>query len=113
MLMNTNEYMDTIEQVKQQIQLAQQRALMGANRELVVLYWNVGKIINERKTWGDKFIVNLANDVRSAFPKLKGFSERNIKYMAKFANIYNNLEIVQRVLHNLPWRHNIALKNRG
>ncbi|MCL2474222.1 MAG: DUF1016 N-terminal domain-containing protein [Alphaproteobacteria bacterium] len=50
--------------------------------------------------------------MRSSFPSQRGFSVRNLKYMAKFASIYNDLEIVQQVLHNLPWRHNITLMDK-
>jgi len=110
--MNAKEYLHVVEGIKLQITLAQQRAIAGANRELVVLYWNIGKVINERKSWGNGFIENLARDIRSLFPALRGFSVRNLKYMAKFARIYGDSEKVQQVLHNLPWRHNIALMER-
>jgi len=53
--MNVKEYLQVVEGIKQQIVLAQQRAIAGINRELATLYWNVGKIVNERKTWGDGF----------------------------------------------------------
>jgi predicted nuclease of restriction endonuclease-like (RecB) superfamily len=112
MLSNTTEYLSVVNEIKEQIISAQQRAAAGINREMVALYWNVGKRINDRKTWGDSFIPNLARDIRYAFPALRGFSERNLKYMAKFARIYSDVEIVQQVLHNLPWRHNIALMDK-
>ena len=112
MLLNTKEYLSVVNDIKNQITLAQQRATTGVNREMVVLYWNVGKIINDRKTWGDGFIGNLSRDIRNVFPNIRGFSERNLKYMAKFAKIYTDQEIVQQVLHNLPWRHNIALMDK-
>ena len=112
MLLNTNEYLSVVNDIKNQITLAQQRATTGINREMVVLYWNVGKIINDRKTWGDNFISNLSRDIRSTFLNIRGFSERNLKYMSKFARIYTDFEIVQQVLHNLPWRHNIALMDK-
>ena len=112
MLLNENEYLSIVNDIKNQIILAQQRATTWINREMVVLYWNVGKTINDRKTWGDNFIVNLSRDIRSTFPNIRGFSERNLKYMAKFARIYTDFEIVQQVLHNLPWRHNIALMDK-
>ena len=109
MLINTKEYLNIVNSVKQEILLAQQRVINGANRELVGLYWKVGKTINCQKTWGDKFIANMARDIRIAFPELRGFSVRNLKYMTKFAKTYADSPIVQQVLHNLPWRHNIAL----
>jgi len=112
MLINTKNYIQIVSNVKQEILLAQQRIINGANRELVALYWKVGKIINEQKSWGDKFIENLAHDIKTSFPSLRVFSVRNLKYMSKFAKIYAGSEKVQQVLHNLPWRHNIALMDK-
>lgn len=112
MLINTEEYLSVIYDIKNQIISAQQRAVAGINREMVVLYWNIGKIINNKKIWEDSFIPNLARDIRTAFPDLCGFSERNLKYMAKFACSYADFEIVQQVLHNLYWRHNINLMDK-
>ena len=108
----TKEYLAIVEDIKMRIIDAQQRAVQNANRELVILYWNVGRIINARKTWGDGFIENLARDIRSSFPSLRGFSERNLRYMTKFASIYKESAILQQVLQNLPWRHNIILMER-
>jgi len=109
MLINTEEYLNIVSDVKQEILLARQRIINGANRELVELYWKIGVIINERKSWGDKLIQNMARDIALEFPALRGFSQRNLKYMSKFAKIYADSPIVQQVLHNLPWRHNIVL----
>ncbi|MDR2580987.1 MAG: DUF1016 N-terminal domain-containing protein [Fibromonadaceae bacterium] len=110
--MNAKEYLQVVEGIKQQIVLAQQRAIAGVNRELVTLYWNVGKIVNERKTWGDGFIENLARDIRGSFPNIRGFSGRNMRNMSKFASIYKDLDILATPLPNLPWRHNIVLMER-
>ncbi len=85
MLMNNNEYIDLIQSVKREIQSAQYKATLSVNKEIVMLYYNIGKIINEHKSWGNKFIDNLASDLRIAFPEAKGYSVRNLKYMAKLA----------------------------
>ena len=66
-------------------------------------------MINEHKSWGNKFIDNLATDIRIAFPESKGYSVRNLKYMAKFAEIYSDREFVQTVSAQIPWSHNIAI----
>ena len=60
MLINSNEYLATIEQVKQEIREAQYRASIRVNTELIILYHNIGNVINQHKSWGDKFIENLA-----------------------------------------------------
>ena len=63
MLMNNNEYLDLVQTIKQEIQQAQYKATLSVNKELIMLYYNIGKIINEHKSWGNKFIENLAADM--------------------------------------------------
>lgn len=92
MLLNNNEYIEIIETIKQEIQGAQYKAVVSMNRELIMLYYNIGRIINEHKSWGNKFIENLAADIRLSFSNAKGYSARNLKYMAKFALIYPDEE---------------------
>ena len=96
MLMNSGEYLDLVQNIKQEIQSAQYRAALNVNRELICLYYDIGSAINEHKTWGNKFIENLATDIRLAFPEAKGYSVRNLKYMAKFAEAYSADEFVQQ-----------------
>lgn len=72
MLMNSGEYLDLVQSIKQEIQSAQYRAALNVNRELICLYYDIGSAINEHKTWGNKFIENLATDIRLAFPEAKG-----------------------------------------
>lgn len=112
MLMNSGEYLATIEQVKQEIKSAQYRAALHVNAELVLLYHSIGCVINEHKTWGSRFIDNLAADLRIEFPNSKGYSARNLKYMAKFAETYPNREFVQQAVAQIPWGHNIVLLDK-
>lgn len=77
-----------------------------------MLYYNIGKVINEHKSWGSKFIDNLARDIRLSFPDVKGYSVRNLKYMAKFAELYPDEEFVQAPLAQITWYHNIALMDK-
>ena len=81
MLMNNNEYLDLVQTIKQEIQQAQYKATLSVNKELIMLYYNIGKIINEHKSWGNKFIENLAADIKLSFPNAKGYSVRNLKYL--------------------------------
>lgn len=60
-------------------------------------------MINENKTWGSKFIENLAADIRISFPNVKGYSVRNLKYMAKFAETYPDEAFVQQAVAQIPW----------
>ena len=82
------------------------------NRELIMLYYHIGKVINEHKTWGSKFIENLAADIRISFPNVKGYSVRNLKYMAKFAETYPDEEFVQTVSAQIPWSHNTVILDK-
>lgn len=97
MLMNSNEYLETIETIKQEIRLAQYQATVSVNRELLLLYHSIGEVINAHKTWGSKFIENLSADIKLSFPDAKGYSVRNLKYMAKFALLYPDKQFVQTV----------------
>lgn len=74
-----------------------------------MFYYNIGVIINKYKSWGNKFIDNLAADIKLSFPNVTGYSVRNLKYMAKFAELYPDEEIVQVSLAQITWYHNIAL----
>ena len=108
-LMNTPEYISIIENIKNEIKAAQYRAAVHANADMLLLYHDIGCVINEHKAWGNKFVDNLATDIRIAFPESKGYSVRNLKYMAKFAETYPDREFVQTVSAQIPWSHNIAI----
>ncbi|HEY3295265.1 MAG TPA: PDDEXK nuclease domain-containing protein [bacterium] len=103
-------YAEFVTELKAEIRSAQVRAALSVNRELVLLYWNVGRqIINhqEREGWGAKVIDRLSHDLQLTFPEMKGFSVRNIKYMQKIAFAYRDLEFVQQVVAQIPWGHNV------
>lgn len=112
MLINNNEYLDIVETIKLEIKSAQYKAAVSANKELIMLYYNIGRIINEHKTWGNKFIENLAADIRISFPDTKGYSIRNLKYMAKFAAEYPDEQFVQTVSAQIPWSHNCVILDK-
>ena len=102
-------------ELKTSIHQAQQRTTLAVNRELVLLYWQIGQDILERQAeqgWGAKVIEQLSQDLRNAFPEMKGFSPRNLKYMRAFAQAWPDLAIVQEVLAQLPWYHQIALLDK-
>lgn len=112
MLMNNNEYFDVIESIKHDIKNAQYKAVVSMNRELILLYYRIGQIINEHKSWGNKFIQNIAADIRFSFPNVTGYSERNLKYMAKFAAEYPDEKFVQQVVAQIPWGHTVVLLDK-
>lgn len=90
-------YGDWLADLKGRIHNAQQRAMLAVNRELVLLYWQIGNDILARQAqqgWGAKVIERLAHDLRAAFPDMKGFSPRNLKYMRAFAEAWPGPEFV-------------------
>lgn len=108
-------YSDWLTDLKHRIHHAQQRASLAVNRELVLLYWQIGQDILQRQAaqgWGAKVIDRLAHDLRNAFPDMKGFSPRNLKYMRAFAEAWPDSEFVQGVLAQLPWYHQLALLDK-
>ncbi|MBH3422450.1 PDDEXK nuclease domain-containing protein [Pseudomonas gessardii] len=108
-------YGDWLKELKSRIHSAQLRASLAVNRELVLLYWQIGQDILTRQAqqgWGAKVIERLARDLRSAFPDMKGFSPRNLKYMRAFAEAWPDAEFVQGVLAQLPWYHQVALLDK-
>ncbi len=102
-------------ELKARIHTAQQRATFSVNRELVLLYWQIGRDILIRQAeqgWGAKVIDRLAHDLHTDFPEMKGFSSRNLKYMRAFAEAWPESEFVQGVLAQLPWYHHLALLDK-
>lgn len=108
-------YADWLAELKTRIHSAQQRATLVVNRELVLLYWQIGRDILARQAeqgWGAKVIERLAHDLRTAFPDMKGFSPRNLKYMRAFAGAWPDAEFVQQAAAQLPWFHLCTLLDK-
>jgi predicted nuclease of restriction endonuclease-like (RecB) superfamily len=108
-------YRDWLGEIKVQIHEAQQRASQALNLELVGLYWQIGNSIlarQEQQGWGGRVVERLAHDLRVHFPGMQGFSVRNLKYMRAFAKGWPDPEIVQQLLHKLPWGHNLVLLDK-
>ena len=105
-------YSKLLGDLKQRIQAAQLRASLAVNQELVFLYWQIGRDIlarQERESWGAKIIDRLAGDLKAAFPEMKGFSPRNLKYMRAFAEAWPDEAIVQQLVAQIPWGHNVRI----
>lgn len=110
MLMDTNEYKDTLERIADIVKQARVRATQSANAELIRMYWNIGSEINVHAEWGNKYIDSLSRDIRIAFHQIKGFSTRSLKYMAKF-----NREVDAELCSNcctIPWGHTMLLLDK-
>jgi predicted nuclease of restriction endonuclease-like (RecB) superfamily len=108
-------YTDWLAELKGRIGIAQQRATLVVNRELVLLYWQIGRDILARQAdqgWGAKVIKRLAHDLRAAFPDMKGLSRANLMYMRAFAEAWPDEAIVQQAVGQLPWGHNLLLMSK-
>ena len=80
--------------------------MLTVNQEMVILYWQIGQNILQRQDqqgWGAKVIDRLSKDLSAEFPEIKGFSTRNLKYMRKFAEAWQDKQIVQQAVALLPW----------
>lgn len=109
------DYAKLLKDLKSRIRTACVKANLSVNMELVLLYWEICKTILQRQLqegWGTKIIERLSQDLRQEFPDMKGFSRANLFYMRAFAAAYPNQTIVQQVVGQLPWGHNVVLTTK-
>ena len=109
------EYTELLRDIKTQVLSSQVKAITSVNRELIVLYWNIGNAIikkQKREGWGAKVINRLEVDLKNLFPNATGFSTSNMKNMIRLAKAYTKEEIGQQLVAQIPWGHNILIINR-
>lgn len=85
-------YVDLLQQIKERVRLAQQRAIFSASGEMLRMYWDIGEMLSQRQNeagWGAKILERLSNDLKNEFPDIKGFSVRNCQFMIQFYKEYN------------------------
>ncbi len=107
----TGDYMTFLNAIKTDILQTQMRAAIAITQELTMLYWRIGKMIDEKmkiEGWGTKVVDVLARDIKIAFPDLKGFSLRNLRYMRLFFETYPQFNFAAAAA-KLPWWHNIVI----
>ena len=105
-------YDEFLQDLKQRIRTAQLKAVFGVNRELILLYWQIGREILERQRrarWGAKVIERLAADLHREFPGTSGFSRTNLLSMRAFAEAWPEESSVQQVVGPIPWGHNVRI----
>jgi predicted nuclease of restriction endonuclease-like (RecB) superfamily len=110
------DYQSTLKNLKERITNERLRVTLSANAAMVLLYWDIGQTIlkrQEQQGWGAKIIDRLSEDLKDAFPEMSGFSPRNLKYMRLFASEWPQREIVQEVLAQITWYHNLALLEKS
>ena len=95
------DYFKDLQEIKEAIRTNQNKAMVIVNSAMIMTYYEIGTIINKRKTWGSKYIKNLANDLKEYG---KGYSTQNLKYMMKFAKVFSIDEFSQQLADKLiPW----------
>lgn len=109
------DYAATLTEIKTRIRTERVRVAMAANATMVLMYWEIGRIILARQAtegWGAKVIDRLAADLREEFPDMQGLSPRNLLFMRAFAEVYADAEIVKQLVSQLPWGHVVHLIQR-
>ena len=109
------EYGQLLAEIRERVRSAQLAAFRAVNKELVALYWDIGKMIVERKmdaAHGDAVAERLAEDLRAEFPGIGGFSRRNVFYMREFYVAYRSLPKVQPLVALIGWTHNLIVLTR-
>lgn len=123
-----SKYQDFIIEIKNQILQSQSKAALAVNKELILLYWNIGKMIFENQSLlegRNNFIEQLSKDIKSEFPLISGFSRSNLFNIRKFYNFYSSISVQQPVglkelnpiqqpvglndLHLIPWGHHVVI----
>jgi len=109
------DYQSFLHSIKTRVQQAQFQAVLTVNKELILLYWYIGKEIlirQEKEGWGANVIGRLSRDLHAAFPQMKGFSPRNLGYMKAFAQTYTDETFLQQPAAKIPWFHHCVLLDR-
>lgn len=131
---SNSEYKDWLFALKNKIQITQQKAVISVNKELIKLYFFIGKelcVKQQEADWGDKVLDQVSKDLKNSFPQMKGFSITNLKYMRSFYKFYSDKSIGQQLVDQLddfpqgsgnegyifgqqlvdqiPWGHNILI----
>ncbi|SAL32443.1 hypothetical protein AWB70_02139 [Caballeronia cordobensis] len=109
------DYRRWLAELKVRVEAARRRAAASANRELITLYWQIGRDILDRQRrqgWGAGVVDQLARDLKAAFPDMRGFSPRNLKYMRALAQAWPDEAFVQQPAAQLPWFHLCTLLDK-
>lgn len=109
------EYGELLDVIRARIRVAQFSAAVALNRELVVLYWQIGQEILARQRgsgWGARVVDRLAADLRREFPDLRGLSRTNLLYTRAFAAAYPDESVVRELAGQIPWGHNTVLLDK-
>jgi len=107
-----SDYQDFVKEIKEKISQAQYQAMKAVNKELIRLYWDIGKAIVEKQEelgWGKSVVENLSKDLQYEFPGTKGFSVQNLWYMRQFYLEYKVNEKLQPLVGEIGWTKNVLI----
>lgn len=108
-------YADFLNEIKQRVRRAQYDALKAVNKELINLYWDIGrKIVEKQKqfSWGRAVVENLADDLQEEFPGIKGFSSQNLWYMRQFYVEYHASKFLQPLVGEISWAKHLVIMSQ-
>ena len=103
MLENDDKYFEVLHDIKKTLMITRNKIVENVNKDLILMYYNIGLKLIENNKWGSSFIDTLAKDLKMEFPTLKGMSARNLRYMQKFATEFDNDEFLQHDVAKLHW----------
>ena len=104
------DYLTDLNKIKETIRTNQNKAMVVVNSAMIMTYYEIGTIINQRKVWGSKYIENLANDLKEYG---NSYSFRNLKYMSQFAKEFTEYEIRHQLGAQIPWRTIINIMSKS
>lgn len=111
-ILESLEFKKIVSNIKKEIKTTQVKVAIEVNKNLANLYFKIGQILNDNYKYGNKFIDDVSRELRIEFPNIQGFSIRNLKYMKKFYLEYKDDKLVQRIVAQVPWGHNIILMSK-
>jgi len=109
------EYRELLSSLKERIRHSQYEALKAVNKELILLYWDIGRMIVERQVkygWGKAIVETLARDLQLEFPGMQGFSVQNLWYMRQFYAEYHNSRNLQPLVGEIGWAKHLIIMAR-
>ncbi|NEO41916.1 MAG: DUF1016 domain-containing protein [Moorea sp. SIOASIH] len=113
--LDSGKYRQLLVEVKERIRQAQYQSLKAVNKELITLYWDIGRLIVTRQqgeTWGKSVVEQLAKDLQAKFPGISGFSVRNIWNMRNLYLTYSQNEKLQPMVAEIAWSHNLVIMQK-
>ena len=114
-IISSREYVVLLSDIKKKIISARLKTARSVNKTLIRLYWDIGRVITEKQAqqgWGDSVVENLSTDLRKEFHNTFGLSTQNLWYMRKFYIEYKDKPILQPLVGELPWSHNILILSK-